>query len=98
MDHRQTLISSGVHIGAERRLGSSYTNAEYVQAAEAATAAGDGTAYADRVLGADPDMILQGVEEEDVVCAAEADLRDRGIDPAAATQAQYRDALVRASS
>jgi hypothetical protein len=71
MDHRQTLISSGVHIGAERRLGSSYTNAEYVQAAEAATAAGDGTAYADRVLGADP---------------------------AAATQAQYRDALVRASS
>ena len=40
MDARKTLISSGVHIGAIRRLGDSYSADEYLAAVEAAQAAG----------------------------------------------------------
>jgi hypothetical protein len=98
MDHRQTLISSGQHIGAVRRLGETYSTEEYLAAVEAARDAGDGERYADAVLGVDPDVLLRGVEEEDVVRAAEASLRGRGIDPAAATYEQYADALVGVSS
>lgn len=100
MDQRQTLISSGVHIGAVRRLGETYSTEEYLGAVEAARAAGDGERYADAVLGADVDELLRGVEEggDVVVRAAEGSLRDRGIDPTAATFEQYRAALVRASS
>jgi hypothetical protein len=49
--NRETLVSSGVHIGALRRLGDSYSADEYLTAVEAARDAGDGERYADSVLG-----------------------------------------------
>jgi hypothetical protein len=48
---RETIVSSGVHIGALRRLGSSYTDDEYLAAAAAALDARDGERYAAAVLG-----------------------------------------------
>jgi hypothetical protein len=99
---RETLISTGVHLGAIRRLGSSYTADEYLAAVDAAQAARDGEAYADACLGVEVDALLRGVESEDdgeaVVRAAEANLSRRGVDPRKATYGQYRDALVEASS
>jgi hypothetical protein len=101
VDVRETLISSGEHIGAIRRLGDDYTDAEYVEAVTAARAAGDGAAFADACLGVDVDALLRGVESDDdseaVVRAAESSLRRRGIDPARASFAEYRDALVEVS-
>jgi hypothetical protein len=99
MDKRQTLISSGEHIYAVRKLGDSYSPDEYLEAVDLARASGAGEHYADRVLGVDVEELLRGVEEKvDVVQAAEATLRRRGIDPDVATYQQYADALVEASS
>src|SRR5438128_1069526 len=70
---RETLVSTGLHVGACRRLGAVYTNDEYLEAVEAAREAGDGTAYADRILGTDVDELIRGVEQDDgdaVVSAA----------------------------
>jgi hypothetical protein len=50
-NNRETLVSSGVHIGALRRLGDSYSADEYLTAVEAARDAGDGERYATAVLG-----------------------------------------------
>jgi len=61
-DHRETLVSSGVHIGAVRRLGSSFSATEYLAAVEAARVAGDGEAYATAVLGPE---IITATEESD---------------------------------
>ena len=97
---RATLVSTGLHLYALRRIGkSSYSPEEYLAAAEAAREAGDGEAYADRVLGVDVDSLLMGQDDPDdeVVKAAEADLRGRGIDPSEATYRQFADALVRVS-
>jgi hypothetical protein len=101
VDVRKTLISSGEHIGAIRRLGDDYTDAEYVEAITAARAAGDGTSFADACLGVDVDALLRGVEEDDgsaIVRAAESSLRRRGIDLKAASYAEYRAALVEVSA
>ena len=49
--HRATLVSTGEHIGAIRRLGETYSVAEYLTAVEAARDAGDGERYATAVLG-----------------------------------------------
>jgi hypothetical protein len=97
---RETLISTGLHIGATHRLGDSYSNAEYMEAVDAARKAGDGERYADRVLGVDVGSLLHGVEDdgEAVIRAAESRLRDRGIDPRKATYREYADALVGVSS
>src|SRR2546430_12099891 len=42
MDHRQTLISTGEHIYAVRKLGESYTAEENLKAVDLARAAGRG--------------------------------------------------------
>jgi hypothetical protein len=98
MDQRATLKSTGVHLGAVRRLGSSYTDEEYVEAVERARDAGDGERYASTVLGPDVDDVVRGVEEEDdLMTAAAAVLKDRGISLDDATQGQLRDALVAVS-
>ena len=100
MDARKTLISSGVHIGAIRRLGDSYSADEYLAAVEAAQAAGDGEAYADACLGVDADSVLLGVAEdggEATVRAAESLLRGRGVDPAKASYREFAAALVEVS-
>ena len=100
MDQRKTLVSSGVHLGAVRRLGSSYTPAEYLAAVEAARCADDGEAYADAVLGVDVNEVLRGVTEdggEATVRAAESLLRGRGVDPAKATYREFAAALVEVS-
>jgi len=52
--NRETLTSTGVHIGAMRRLGESYSAEEYLTAVQAAQDAGDGEAYATAVLGSEP--------------------------------------------
>jgi hypothetical protein len=99
---RETLISTGLHLGAIRLLGrDDYTNAEYVEAVEAARAAGIGTTYADKVLGVDVDAVVKGVVEDEgetTVRAAERRLRSRGVDPRKATYRQYADALAEVSS
>jgi hypothetical protein len=51
--NRETLVSSGEHIGAIRRLGATYSADEYLTAVQAARDAGDGEAYATAVLGDD---------------------------------------------
>jgi hypothetical protein len=96
---RETLISTGVHIGAIRRLGSSYTADEYLRAVEAARDAGDGEAYADACLGVDVNSVLRGVEDggEATVRAAESLLRGRGVDPARASYREFAAALVEVS-
>jgi len=52
--NRETLTSTGVHIGAMRRLGESYSAEEYLTAVQAAQDAGDGEAYATAVLASEP--------------------------------------------
>src|SRR5882724_10550204 len=96
---RATLVSTGLHLYALRRIGKkSYSAEEYLEAAEAAREAGDGERYADQVLGPDVDALLSATEQDDdVIKAAEADLRSRGIDPTGATYQQLADALVRVS-
>ena len=59
---RATLVSSGVHLGAVRRLGSSYSPSEYLAAVQAARDAGDGEAYATAVLNPE---IVTATEEAD---------------------------------
>jgi hypothetical protein len=102
MDIRRSLVSSGEHVGALRRLGETYSTEEYLVAVEAARDAGDGDRYADAVLGTDVDDLLLGVESDDegdaVVRAAEASLRRRGVDPAKASYREYAAALVEASA
>jgi len=98
--NRQTLVSSGEHIYAVRRLGETYSVEAYLEAVELARDAGEGECYADRVLGAtDFDALLRGVEDdgEAIVRAAESDLRARGIDPTTATYREYAEALSRVS-
>ena len=97
---RATLISSGEHVYALRRLGKpSYSPEEYLAAVEAARDAGDGERYADAVLGPDLDTLLSSTEQDDdVIEAAHRDLRQRGIDPDSASYEQLRDALVRCAS
>lgn len=90
---RSTLVSSGEHIGAIRRLPESYSASEYLVAVEAARAAGDGETYANAVVGAD-------VTEDDggaTVRAAESLLRRQGVDPAKASYREYCAALVEVS-
>jgi len=96
------LIGVGEHVAAIRLLGANYSNAEYVEAVEAARATGAGAAYADAVLGVDVDALLRGVAEDDdggdaVVLAAERHLRGCGIDPGKASYQEYHDALVEVS-
>jgi hypothetical protein len=96
---RATLVSTGLHLYALRRIGkNSYSPEEYLMAAEAAREAGDGEAYADRVLGPDLDMLLSATEQDDDgIEAAHRDLRERGVDPEDATYEQLAAALVRVS-
>jgi hypothetical protein len=98
-DIRKTLESTGLHVAAIRRLPLSYSAEEYLAALDLARATCAGERYADMCLGVDVDSLLREVEEagDDVVRAAEANLRRRGIDPDAATYQQYADALVEAS-
>jgi len=101
MDDRKTLISSGEHVGAIRRLGGSYSVEEYLLAVQAARDAGDGVAYADAVLGVDVDSVLRGVSEdggEATVRAAEQLLRDRGVDPVTASYREFAAALAEVSA
>lgn len=95
---RRTLIETGEHIGAERLLGADYSAAEYVEAVGLAREALIGEAYARRVLGAEVDSRLSGIDQPDpdgeLVQAAERKLRLRGIDPKNASYAEYRDALM----
>jgi hypothetical protein len=88
---RETLISTGVHLGAIRRIGSdSYSPEEYLAAVQAARDAEDGERYADACLGVDVDSVLRGVEQvDDDVARIEASLRRRGIVPASATYEEY---------
>jgi hypothetical protein len=98
---RETMLSTGVHIGAVRRLGETYSTEEYLVAVERARDAGDGEAYANRVLGVDADELIRGVEQDDgnaIVLAAERSLRRRGVDPKKATYQEYADALAQVSS
>src|SRR5947207_10362500 len=96
---RATLISSGEHVYALRRLGKpSYSPEEYLQAVEAARDAGDGERYADAVLGPNLDTLLSSTEQDDdVIGAAHRDLRQRGVDPDSATYEQLASALARVS-
>jgi hypothetical protein len=98
---RASLRSTGLHVGALRLLGSdAYSNEEYIAAVALAEEVGIGVAYADAVLGPDVDALLQGVEDEGdaVVKAAERRLRATGIDPGAASYAEYQAALVAVSA
>jgi hypothetical protein len=99
MDQRQTLISSGQHIGAIRRLGETYSTEEYLRAVEAARDAEDGERYADAVLGADVEDLLRGAEDggDAVVRAAESLLRGRGVDPDTASYYTFARALAEVS-
>jgi hypothetical protein len=96
---RATLISSGEHIYALRRLGKpSYSAEEYLEAVERSRDAGDGQAYADAALGPDPDLALTGeADPDELIKAVEADLRSHRIEPDQATYQQYADALARVS-
>ena len=73
MNTRDSITSAGEHLAAVLKLGDSYTVEEYLEAIDLARAKGAGALYADRVLGADADSVLRGVEEagDDVVKAAE---------------------------
>lgn len=102
---RATLVSTGEHVAghvaARRRFGEDYSDAEYVEAVEAARMRGAGEEYANLVLGVDDDAAVAGVEQhggEDVVQAAERRLRGRGIEPARATYREYANALAEVSA
>jgi hypothetical protein len=95
---RASLVSSGEHIHALCRLGTSYSAEEYLQAVELAREVGAGESYADRVLGPDLDTLLSATEQDDdVIEAAHRDLRQHGIDPDAASYEQLASALARVS-
>jgi len=97
---RATLVSTGLHLYALRRIGKqSYSAEEYLEAAEAAREAGDGERYADQVLGPDVDALLSATEQDDdVIEAAHRDLRQRGVDPESASYEQLAAALARVST
>jgi hypothetical protein len=97
--HRELLISSGEHIHAVRKLGSSYSAEQYLEAVTEARELGAGEEYATACIGPDVDALLTAVadSDDDLIKAAEAELRRRGIDPAKATYGQYADALSRVS-
>ena len=105
---RAGLVSSGEDIAgrfiATRLHGEQYSDGEYIAAVARAREAFLGEAYANKVLGEDGyfrrGALLSGVEQEggEVALAAERRLRSRGIDPARAGYAEYRDALLRAVS
>jgi hypothetical protein len=101
---RETLTSTGEHlaghVAATLAFGKHYSDEEYIRAVNAARRHGAGERYADRVLGADVDALLRGVDEDDgeATCrAAERRLRCRGIDPAKASYEEFRAALVEVS-
>jgi hypothetical protein len=108
MNDRATLISSGEHIFAVAKLkelgvGDTYTPEAYLKAIELAREVRAGERYAARVLGTEAsDDVVSGLDESEVgaeaMVRAAADLRGRGINPAAASCAQLRDALVRVKS
>ena len=99
-DTRATLVSSGEHLYAVRKLGSNYSVEQYLELVEFARAVGAGEDYANSCLGPDVDALLKGVEagDDEVVSAVEASLKRRGIDPASATFEEYRDAFVEAGA
>jgi hypothetical protein len=72
--NRETLVSSGVHIGALRRLGTIYSADEYLTAVDAARAAGDGERYATAVLG--PELVSTESQPD----PGGADLHERAIE------------------
>jgi|RhiMethySRZTD1v2_1073278.scaffolds.fasta_scaffold55097_3 hypothetical protein len=92
---RASLASSAEHLFAVLKLGDNYTNDEYIKAVTAARKLGVGEAYVDKVAGPDVDALLGGVveDEDEVLRAVEARLRDRGIEPKAASYDEYSDAL-----
>jgi hypothetical protein len=94
------LTSSGEHIAAVLKLGSTYDAEAYLAAVDEARELGKGEAYADAVLGIDANSLLSGTEDEDdaKMALAASDLKARGIDPASATYEQLSDALIRVSS
>jgi hypothetical protein len=96
--HRQLLVSSGEHIHAIRKLGSSYDAESYLQAVTEARELQAGERYADACLGPDLDKFLSATEQDDdVIEAAHRDLRQRGVDPESATYEQLASALARVS-
>jgi len=95
---RALLTSSGEHIHAIRKLGSSYDAEQYLEAVTEARDVGAGERYADAVLGPDLDMILSATEQDDdVIEGAHRDLRQRGVDPDSASYQQLADALAKVS-
>jgi hypothetical protein len=97
---REYLKSYGEHAYALKRIGrSSYGPEEYLRAVDEARAAGDGERYANSVLGVDPDELLTGTEADDeLMKAAERDLKSSGISLSDASYDQLAAALARVSS
>jgi hypothetical protein len=98
---RETLAGTGEHIAAVLILGSEYTDEQYIEAIHAAREAGVGPAYAEKILGADVDGLVTGVEQdrgEAIVQAAERRLRSRGVDPRKASYREFAAALMEVSS
>lgn len=111
---RATLVSSGEHIYAVRRLGENYSDAEYLRAIQAARDVEAGERYADSVLGIDVDAIISDVGEQEVKHVfkgkpesligvatqrrADEILRRRGLDPESASQSEMLSALLASSS
>jgi hypothetical protein len=98
--HRQQLISSGEHVHAIRKLGSSYSAEDYLQAVSEARELGAGEQYADACIGVDVEALLTGTEDADdeTIALAARDLKARGIDLQSATYQQLADALIRVTS
>jgi hypothetical protein len=98
---RETLVSSGEQIAAVLMLGSDYTHEQYIEAIEAARKRGAGERYANALLELDADAIVTGVEQdagEEIVRAAERQLRARGVDPRTASYREFADALLEVAS
>jgi NADPH:quinone reductase-like Zn-dependent oxidoreductase len=91
---RATIVSTGEHLHAVRKLGPDYTRSEYLEALDLARAVNAGEQYADLVLGAEPDDVPDEIGGEEYAKAM-ADLKERGIlDP---SYAELTAALVRVS-
>jgi hypothetical protein len=99
MDTRATLESTGEHLFAVAKLhelgvGDDYTVEQYLAVVELGREVGAGQKYASKCLGTE----AAGNAEvgTDHMARASAVLRGRGINPAAASYEQLRDALVAA--
>jgi hypothetical protein len=94
--NHKTLVSTGEHIGAIRRLGSSYSAEEYLSAVMDAREVGDGEAYATAVLGSERVIATTNSEPDptgaDVYAKALANLKERGVHEP--SYEQLRDALL----